>query len=751
MKKLNLCFVIEDTTDIRLIDGLNKYFNVTIFARKRKNYSIVPWKIPGDVSIRLFSCKRMLYPVVIFFSLLRNSSSFDLFVVNSDTLSALSVNLVKYLVHKPSISVIQKPTLEYLQAKNLTGNMKLLHYLLVYVITRIVMIWNISHFDLNTVVSNHIRRKLAKYSKSRIVVIPFYGINAVFTPSSEKTKYLIREELSLPQDKYIIFVSSRISPEKDITTLFKAIKSLIHKGIKDIILLNLSGQYKNFINMAKTFNLEDSVVGRPAINPYDLPPYYQAIDLCVQPSLFEGLGLSPLESLACGTPAIVSHTGGLKESTSHKVHSLHFGPNEPEDLAEKIKYAYDHKEEMALMAERGKIRVRKKYNSEDVFRMFKKVVEKLEYYKTLKDIQIVYDVSLARSIEFPGRIRIAMIVNALPDRKHHGGVSYQVHGLAQEFSKKFNITVIAMNKTNLSHNYKNIEIQFPGFFNRGKFFKILLFPFFVRFQGLNKFDIIHTHGDDYLLFCLRRPIIRTFYGTALGEMRSASSFKRGVHQFLRYFTEYLSGFHANINVSISQSTKKMLPFIDRIIPCGVNLEKFKPGKGKSKNPSILFVGTIKGRKRGWFLVKLFNEEIKPKVPDAELWIVSSEKVEGDGIRWFGHIREEKLIELYQTAWVFCLPSRYEGFGIPYIEAMACGTPVVASPNSGVKDVLENGKYGVITSDEYLGNTIIQLLRNKQIRDRYISEGLRRAKQFSWDEVIKTYEALYKTLLEKTTL
>jgi len=347
----------------------------------------------------------------------------------------------------------------------------------------------------------------------------------------------------------------------------------------------------------------------------------------------------------------------------------------------------------------------------------------------------------------PEKVSIAMVVNFLPDKGKHGGVSYQVHSLANRLSKDFNVTVFAMNQTTLSHRYTNIEVRFPCFLGENRYFTIILFPLFVRFQRLNRFDIVHTHGDDFLFFFLRKPIIRTFYGSALGELKSSFSFKRKAHQFFRYFSEYLSGFHAKINVAISQSTKKYLPFINRIIPCGVDLGKFKPGKEKSRNPSILFVGTIKGRKRGWFLVKLFNEEIKPKVPDAELWIVSSEEVHGDGIKWFGHIPEEKLIELYQKAWVFCLPSRYEGFGVPYIEAMACGTAVVSSSNLGAKEVLENGKYGIISGDKNVAKAIIYLLEDQETRDNYVHKGLKRAQEFSWDNVIKEYGKLYSAVLK----
>ncbi|MCK4233400.1 glycosyltransferase family 4 protein [candidate division WOR-3 bacterium] len=346
------------------------------------------------------------------------------------------------------------------------------------------------------------------------------------------------------------------------------------------------------------------------------------------------------------------------------------------------------------------------------------------------------------------KYKIGMIVNLLPDKKNRGGVAYQVYTFAQMLAQEFEITVFTRNQTNLSHNFKNTTVKIPRFLSSIRFCSILLFPLLVRFQGLGKFDIVHAHGDDYLFFFVRKPIIRTFYGTALGEMRTATSIKRKAHQFFRYFTEYMSGFHARINVGISHSTKKYLPFINRIIPCGIDLGKFKPGNEKSKNPSILFVGTIKGRKRGWLLVEIFNKIIKPKIPNAELWIVSSEEVEGEGIRWFGRIPNERLIELNQKAWVFCLPSKYEGFGVPYIEAMACGTTVVASPNSGAKEVLCNGKYGFIVGDKLLGKVLINLLKSRRLRDKYTQEGLERVKEFNWSNIIEKYIKLYSVILEK---
>ena len=74
-------------------------------------------------------------------------------------------------------------------------------------------------------------------------------------------------------------------------------------------------------------------------------------------------------------------------------------------------------------------------------------------------------------------------------------------------------------------------------------------------------------------------------------------------------------------------------------------------------------------------------EVRPRVPDAEVWLVEPRRRRGAGRRAFGAVDEATLHELLRRAWVMCLPSAYEGFGRPYIEAMAAGTAVVASPES----------------------------------------------------------------------
>jgi len=109
---------------------------------------------------------------------------------------------------------------------------------------------------------------------------------------------------------------------------------------------------------------------------------------------------------------------------------------------------------------------------------------------------------------------------------------------------------------------------------------------------------------------------------------------------------------------------------------------------------------------------------------------------------------EMLTELYRKAWVFCLPSTYEGFGVPYIEALASGTPVVASPNVGAREVLAEGAYGEIVPDARLGSALLQLLTNSARREELIRNGLHRARAFDWNRIAEQYERIYVEILAK---
>jgi glycosyltransferase involved in cell wall biosynthesis len=96
--------------------------------------------------------------------------------------------------------------------------------------------------------------------------------------------------------------------------------------------------------------------------------------------------------------------------------------------------------------------------------------------------------------------------------------------------------------------------------------------------------------------------------------------------------------------------------------------------------------------------------------------------------------------------VLCLPSTYEGFGRPYVEAMAAGTAVVASRNPGAIDVLDGGRYGVLADDDRLPEALVDLIERDEARQALERAGLSRARQYDWSVVADAYEALYARVL-----
>ena len=96
------------------------------------------------------------------------------------------------------------------------------------------------------------------------------------------------------------------------------------------------------------------------------------------------------------------------------------------------------------------------------------------------------------------------------------------------------------------------------------------------------------------------------------------------------------------------------------------------------------------------------------------------------------VSDVDLADLYRRAWVYASPSTYEGFGLPYLEAMACGTPVVASENPGSVDVLGHDGCGLLPADEEFAATIAALLGDEARRAELSAAGLRRVPQFTLD-------------------
>jgi glycosyltransferase involved in cell wall biosynthesis len=173
-------------------------------------------------------------------------------------------------------------------------------------------------------------------------------------------------------------------------------------------------------------------------------------------------------------------------------------------------------------------------------------------------------------------------------------------------------------------------------------------------------------------------------------------------------------------------------------------------------PYFLYVGSRVVYKNFDLLLKAFSK-IKDMRPGVKLCIVGakltddeSKKVAQLGLIGFiehaGFVTSPHLAKLYRCSLALVYPSKYEGFGLPPLEAMTCRTAVIAANVSSVPEVLGNG--GILidpNSVNELTDAMLLLIDNQSARDKIIENGIKRSQLFSWDtnvnEIVKLYNKL----------
>jgi glycosyltransferase involved in cell wall biosynthesis len=176
---------------------------------------------------------------------------------------------------------------------------------------------------------------------------------------------------------------------------------------------------------------------------------------------------------------------------------------------------------------------------------------------------------------------------------------------------------------------------------------------------------------------------------------------------------------------------------------------------------VLYAGNIKPHKNVERLVEAFARlRQRSGFDDVKLLIIGDEasrygslrrSVEAAGVRqdvrFFGFVPERTLAALYRLASVFAFPSLYEGFGLPPLEAMACGTPVLTSRLSSLPEVVGDAALLVDPYDvDDIASGLARILEDAELRARLVVAGRQRAQHFSWERSVRAIHSGYMRVL-----
>ena len=196
--------------------------------------------------------------------------------------------------------------------------------------------------------------------------------------------------------------------------------------------------------------------------------------------------------------------------------------------------------------------------------------------------------------------------------------------------------------------------------------------------------------------------------------------------------------------AISERTKRDLVELYRTPAAKITVTPLAPDPAfrpaQEHDSFLLFVSAIEPRKQPLAAIDAANAVGRKLVvvgPSKDADLVAELTRRGADVR--GYVPKDELVRLYQSAACLVFPSRYEGFGLPVVEAMACGTPVVAAPEPALEEVA--GDAAIFTDN--LAEGVRRALAD---RERLSAAGLERAKAFSWGETARLTADVYRRML-----
>lgn len=344
-----------------------------------------------------------------------------------------------------------------------------------------------------------------------------------------------------------------------------------------------------------------------------------------------------------------------------------------------------------------------------------------------------------------GRLRVVVLALEWPSpSRHAGGVGRYAKRLCEWLSCHVDLTVVTGPEPEPMEGDGRlvvVDTTRPG----GRFARYYVAPLrAARVVDELAPDIVHSHGDDWPLVLRSRrhaPVVRTYHGRSAAEARSGPPLRRTNHVVLAGIEQICRSRYA---AAVGTGPDSASAFrCERLIPPVLGLEA-DLAPAKDDVPLAMFIGGFSTRKRGELALRAVTEA-RRSVPGLRFAVVgpSTERDRYPAwVEFHDRLDDAAVRLLVRRSWVLIAPSTYEGFGIPVWEAMASGTPVLATPSPGI-DFLANGGSCAVVADGSLGTELVELLRGDERRASQAAGGLARALEVARMGQPEQYLELYE--------
>jgi glycosyltransferase involved in cell wall biosynthesis len=338
-------------------------------------------------------------------------------------------------------------------------------------------------------------------------------------------------------------------------------------------------------------------------------------------------------------------------------------------------------------------------------------------------------------------------------------------------------TYVGINQLARALDDRNIrvEMQFPVWWSPSFTLKRILFNLVVaprlrrgRYDWVVGFDLDGFHYGR----AKTAPYVANIKGVIADELTNERGIVRGLLRVQAAF-ERLAVHRADVVVATSQYSRNRIGETyaipaDKIVivPELIDLKAWaealgEPAADQAEPPAILTVAHMYPRKNLGALMKAYAHLRDARVP-FQGWVVGEgpcrnawERLRDsldlkDRVTLLGTIPRRDLVDRYRRAAIFCLPSRQEGFGIVFLEAMACGKPIIAARAAAVPETVADGETGLLVDpddSQALARAMARLLADADLRRAMGEAGRRRAEQYRADQVAESFLARVHAVLD----